>query len=564
MAKENQFEEEARKAILTGMATVAAIVGATLGPRGKTVILGRPMGPALITKDGVTVARYISLPDPFENEGAKLIQEVAGKTNAEAGDGTTAATILCHAIFSEGNKIIAAGHNAMSVERGIQRAVGCVREELKKMAQPVDPKDITQIRHVAMIAANSDPVLGDVIARAVHRVGVEGVVMVDTSPTIDTDVEFSEGLQFDRGFLAPQFMLDRAKGVTVFENCNIFVTDRRLIDGELMGKFLLNYFVQCGQAPLLIIAEDVAEGALQVLVVNNQKRVQIAGRELFCQVCPVKAPGSGPTKKEELEDIAIFSGARAFVIAQGDDITTAGKDDFGSAAKVVITPTRTTIVNGEGSVLRLDTRKDEIRTRIAEPATKEFERAQLERRLALLSASIAVIKIGSAVHSKLLEKRDRVEDSVSATKAALKEGIVPGGGMALMRAIPALRAAIPKMAHEEQIGAQVILSVLDRPLHRLASNSGVSGDLIVGRVLQLVDGVGPYEDAADFTSSLAEWGYNAATDRIENLVEAGVIDPVKVVRLALENSAELAGLLLTSAAMVVDIPEPTTTGPAPR
>lgn len=551
MPKQNLIEEQARKAILDGMAIVANIVGATLGPRGKTVILSRPAGipgPPLITKDGVTVARYISLSDPFENEGAKLIQEVAGKTNSEAGDGTTAATILCHAIFKEGNRLIAAGHNAMAIERGIHRAAAAVRGHLKKIAQPVDQGDLEAIRNVAMIAANSDRDLGQHIAQALHKVGVEGVVMVDTSPTIETTLELSEGLQFERGFISPHFIVNRAQAVTVYDNCNVFVTDRRLIDGDLMAKFLQLYMEMLGQAPLIIIAEDVAEGALQVLAVNNGKQLNIGGRILACQVCPIKAPGSGPAKKDEIEDIAVFTGAQAFTVARGDDILKASKDDFGSAGKVIVAPGRTTIINGEGSPLRVENRKDEIRSRIADPAIKEFERAQLERRLALLSSSIATIKIGSSVHSKLLEKRDRVEDSVSATRAALKEGIVPGGGMALLRCIPVLRALRENIDANEGAGVDVVLQALDRPLHRLASNAGASGDLIVGRALEPAPCPG--------------WGYNAELDRFEDLVAAGIVDPVKVVRLALENSAELAGLLLTSAAMVVDIPEPLTAADA--
>ncbi len=374
-----------------------------------------------------------------------------------------------------------------------------------------------------------------------------------------------EGLQFDRGFISPHFIVNRAQAVTIYENCNIFVTDRRLIDGELMGKFLQHYMTLVGQAPLLIIAEDVAEGALQVLAVNNGKQLNIGGRILACQVCPVKAPGSGPSKKEELEDIAVFCGATAFMIGRGDDILKASKDDFGSAAKVIVAPGRTTIVDGEGSPLRLDNRKDEIRTRIADPQIKEFERAQLERRLALLSSSIATIKIGSNVHAKLLEKRDRVEDSVNATRAALKEGVVPGGGMALMRSIPILRALLDKSSTDDSAGIDVVLQALDRPLHRLATNAGASGDLMVGKVMELVDGAGPYESQDDYASDLSEWGYNAERDQIENLFDAGIIDPVKVVRLALENSAELAGLLLTSAGMIVDIPEPPTAAdPRPR
>ena len=567
MAKQILTGTKAHDAILRGFNIVADVVGATLGPRSGTVILGRPYGAALVTKDGVTVAESISIADPFENEGAKLIQEAARKTNQEAGDGTTAATILARAIFREGVKVVAAGANAMAVERGIQKGVAAVVAALAELSQPVDQSDLDAIRKVATISANSDAEMGDVIARAVHKVGLEGVVMVNTSPTLETTLEISEGLQFERGFVAPQFMQDRARGVTIFEGCNIFITDRRLIDGNQMGSFLEKYVKDCGQAPLLIIAEDIAEGALQVLVVNN-------GRS--CAVVPVKTPGSGATKKEEMEDIAIWTGAKAYTVAAGHDLLKVGKEDYGSADRVIVSPRTTTIVGGHGQTLRVETRRDEIRSRLADPEAKDFEKAQLERRLALLSASVAVIKIGSSVHSKLLEKRDRVEDSVNATKAALKEGIVPGGGVALIRCLPALQACITGMDGEEKVGAQIVAQALTQPLHRLATNAGKSGDVIVGQVIAghpCMDSEGRISiggHAGKFTPCDLEdmpkgvgaaypdarhYGYNAATDRFEFLVDAGIIDPAKVVRLALQNSAELAGLLLTSAALVVDIPE---------
>lgn len=546
MAKQILTGGEAHQALLRGMNKVADVVGATLGPRSGTVVLGRPMGAALVTKDGVTVAESISVSDPFENEGAKLIQEAARKTNQEAGDGTTAATILTRAMFLEGVKVVAAGHNAMAVERGMQKGVATVVAALADLAQPVDQTDLDAIRKVATISANSDTEMGDVIARAVHRVGLEGVVMVNTSPTLETTLEITEGLQFERGMVTPHFMTERSRGITIYEGCNVFVTDRRLIDQNHMGQFLENYLMVCGRVPLLIIAEDIAEGALQVLVVN-------AGRGL--QVVPVKTPGSGATKKEELEDIAVWTGARAYTVAGGDDILKVKKEDFGSADRVIVSTRNTTIVGGHGQAIRVETRKDEIRSRIAEPEAKEFEKAQLERRLALLSASVAVIKIGSSVHSKLLEKRDRVEDSVNATKAALKEGIVPGGGVALIRCLPALQAMITSMDGEEKVGAEIVAKALTQPLWRLATNAGQSGDVIVGKVEAF--------NAYDTVPYKSPFGYNAATDRMEDLLEVGIIDPAKVVRLALQNSAELAGLLLTSAALVVDLPEPQFTHPQP-
>ena len=565
MSKKNLIEEEARTAILAGMDLVADIVGATLGPRGKTVILSRPYGAALVTKDGVTVAERVSLNDPCANEGAKLIQEVARKTNTEAGDGTTAATILCRAIFREGVKVVAAGANSMAIERGIQRAVACVVERLAEISQPIDQQNIDSIRAIATIAANGDTEMGDVISRAVQRTGLEGVCMVDMSPTIETTLEISEGLQFDRGFLSPHFMTDRARGVTILENCNIFVTDRRLIAMDQAGEFITKYLSLYGNAPLLLIAEDVAEGALQVLAVNNGKTLNIGGRAIQCTIVPVRAPGSGAAKKEELEDIAILTGARAYNIANGDDLTAIKQEDFGSATRVIVSPHRTTIVGGFGAPIRIETRKDEIRSRIADPITKEFDKAQLERRLALLSASIAVIKIGSSVNSKLLEKRDRVEDSVNATKAALKEGIVPGGGVALIRCLPALNDMLVTIDGEEQVGARIVAQALTRPLHRLASNAGVSGDVIVGEVVAMnsPETYIPAHFDDSIPAFLDHWGYNAASGNFEDMIAAGIIDPAKVVRLALQNSAELAGLLLTSAALVVDIPEPVSAVAAP-
>lgn len=560
--KQNLKNEDARKAILAGMAEVADIVGATLGPRGQTVILDRPFGAPLVTKDGVTVAKQIAVPDVFENAGAKLIQEVAQKTNMEAGDGTTAATILTHAIFREGVKVVAAGANSMAIERGIHRAVATVVAQLAVLAQPIAKDQIDAIRHIATIAANGDKEMGDVIARAVHRTGIEGVCRVDTSPTIETTVDFTEGLQFERGLLAPYFMTDPGRGVAIHENCNIFVTDRRMIDQKQMAAFLELYGQIAGRAPLLIVAEDIAEGALQVLAVNSPPARASKNLPQIAPICPVRCPGSGATKKEEIEDIAIFCGARAYTLNTGEDFTALKLEDLGSADRVEVTPYRTTIIGGHGASIRLETRKDELRSRIAEPTVKEFEKGELERRLALLSTSVAVIKIGSSVHSKLLEKRDRVEDSVNATRAALKEGIVPGGGTALIRCLPALNDLIAKLdGGDEKTGARIVAQALTAPLHRLATNAGQSGDVIVGEVVamnfpdvwirtHLEAGV----DA--FIENLKDWGYNAATDRFEDLIESGIVDPAKVVRLALQNSAELAGLLLTSAALVVDLPEP--------
>ncbi len=555
MAQYHRIEEDARRALLEGMNIVADIVGATLGPRGKPVVLGRPLGAALVTKDGVTVARHLQLADPFQNEGAKLIQEVAAKTNTEAGDGTTAATILCRAIFREGMKLVAAGANATAIERGIQAGVECVVKEIARIATPVDQSDFEAIKAVASIAANSDKEMGEVIARAITKVGVEGVCRVATSPTPKTTLEITDGLEFERGLISADFAADQGKGLTTLAQCNIFVTDRRLIDGGQMSEFMQRYVALAVNTPLLIIAEDIAEGALQAMAVNTPRARMLREQPPVAIMIPVKAPGSGPGKKDELQDIAVFTGARPFTISKADDILQVKIEDFGSADEVIITPHRTTIVGGHGQGLRLETRKEEIRARMADDDVKDFEKVQLERRLAVLSASIAIIKIGSSVHVKLLEKRDRVEDSVRATQAALKEGIVPGGGMALIRCLPALRALLAAMAGEQRIGAQIVAQAITQPLHRLASNAGVSGDVIVGEALKMVNDKEAWDE--DNNTDSHTWGYNADKDRFEDLVAAGIVDPAKVVRLSLQTSAELAGLLLTAAALVTDVPEPT-------
>jgi|GEM_PF-3380052 len=572
MAKQLLFQEAARAALLRGMNAVADAVGATYGPRGQTVVLSRLMGPALVTKDGVTVASTISLADEWENEGAKLIQEVAKKTNQEAGDGTTAATVLARALFREGCELVSSGADRRAVERGMHLAVDEVVRLLHQLAIPVQRDDFDAICHVATIAANGDEELGTVIARAIQRVGLEGVITLDQSATTETVLDVSEGLQLERGFLSPLFMVNRARGETVFDKCNVFVTDARLIDSNRMASFLSTYCEKCGKVPLLLICEDCEGGALQLLAVNN-------GRSLA--VVPVRTPGSGPSKKEEIEDIAILTGARVYSVSTGDDPANLRIEDLGSADRVIVTPYRTTIIGGHGQPLRVETRKEELRARIADPETKDFAKAQLERRLAMLSASIAVIKIGANVHSKLLEKRDRIEDSVNATLAALREGIVPGGGTALIRCLPGLQLYLSTLDEGTRLGASIVAHALTQPLTQLAVNAGVDPHRIVRSVeavdhlmrwpelVKLLDRFWPRHpwhvqlaaSRGQLVGVMRHWGYNAADDRLENLVLSGIIDPVKVVRLALQNSAELTGLLLTTAALVVDRPEPQ---PAPR
>ncbi|HEY1810633.1 MAG TPA: molecular chaperone GroEL [Acidobacteriaceae bacterium] len=556
MPRQLLYREEARAALLRGMDQVAAAVGATLGPRGHTVVLARGgpnMGiPPLITKDGVTVATSISLPDPWENEGAKLLQEIARRTDAEAGDGTTATVVLAHALFREGVRQVTAGADPQSVERGMRAATAVVVEELKNIAQPIDQQDLAQISAIATIAANGDTELGSIIGEALHRGGIEGNFRLDQSPTTATTLTMSEGLQFDRGAVNPAFIADRRRMQTVFDSCNVLVTDRRLIGGKTIHPFLQMYVAKAPTIPLLIVAEDIEGEALQILAVNNGKSFS---------VCPVRTPGSGPGKKEEIEDIAIYTGAKYFSIARGEDIAGATIDDLGSADSVIVSPHRTVIIGGHGAPIRIETRKDELRTMLADTEIRDYDKARVELRLASLSARIAVIRLGSAVQSKLLEKRDRAQDSVNAARAALQEGIVPGGGTALIRCLPALTIAIEGMSGDERTGAQIVAKALTAPLHQLATNAGKSADVITEKVL---DWGAFVLDGAVCDRRGEKYGYNAAADRFEDLVVAGIVDPVKVTRLALQNSAELAGLLLTSAALVVDLPEPPSSAPLPQ
>jgi chaperonin GroEL len=536
MSKQLLHNEDAQAAMLRGMSIVAEVVGCTLGPRGGTVVLGRPLGfgPAKITKDGVTVAAENSLPDPWENEGAKLTIEVAQRTNQEAGDGTTAATILAHALFKEGIRQVTAGGNPHAIERGIRLAVDAVTAQLKRMATPVEQSDLEALVSVATIAANGDKEIGRVIGEAVHKAGLEGTYSPDTSQDGKNSYQITEGLQFQRGFIAREFMREPQQGRTVFQNCNVFVTDRRMIDGKQMTRFLENYIAKAASVPLLLIAGDVEGTALSILAVNNGRNV--------VQVVPVRTPGTGESRKEEIEDIAIYTGARYLMASRQDLPEEALMDDFGSADEVRVTPNSVTIIGGQGTGGRIEARKEELRSRIADPNLPDVEKSILERRLAALSSSIVVFKIGSRVNSKLLEKRDRFEDSVRATLAALKEGIVPGGGTALLRCVPELESLGATMGGDEKVGVQIVAHALRAPLWRLATNSGASGDVVVSVVLQSFD-LGRLR------------GYNADTGKYDDLVKAGIVDPAMVVRLSLQNAAELAGLLLTAKAMIVDIPD---------
>ena len=548
MARQIKLEDECRQAILQGMNIVADLVGSTLGPRGHTVIIGQPMGPAKVTKDGVTVAESVSVPDAWQNEGAKLIQQAARKTNTEAGDGTTAATILTRALYKEGSRQVTAGADSQSLERGMRLAVTRVVEELKELASPVAQEDLALLEQVATVAANGDKEMGSVIAQAVHHAGIEGNYSLDPSPTLKTTFEIAKGMQFQRGLDKwPQFMNDQ-RGMAIFGACNIFVTDMHLIDVEQTATLLTKYIKTFGKIPLLIICEDVSQGALQTMSANFSRGNVV--------VCPVRAPGSGLEKKEILEDIAVLTGAKAFTIARGDKVENVAKEHFGSADRVLVTPVRTTIIGGHGADEHVDRRKEELRARIKDAESPEYLRAQYERRLAMISAKIAIIKIGAGVNSKLLEKRDRAEDSLNATLGALKEGVVPGGGVALIRSMPGLDKLIKGMTGDEKIGALVVRSALTAPLATLAKNAGAKPDVVVQRVIDIpAEGGGVAKLLPNEPPDFTRWGFNAATGAYQSMTEAGIVDPAKVVRLALENAVELSGLLVTSSGGVVNVPD---------
>ena len=538
MPRQILLNDEARREILSGIAQVAEVVGATLGPRGQTVILSRQIGSALITKDGVTVARSISLADPWQNEGAKLVQEVAGRTDTSAGDGTTATVILTHAIYAEGHRHITAGADPQAIERGIALGALAAVASVRALALPVEQKNEQRLIAAATIAANGDLELGSVIGRAVSHAGLEGAYTLDPSPTPETTFQTTPGFQFERGLLKhPQFMTDPGHGMAVLAPCNVFVTDRRLIDGAQTQRILQTYMEKARSRPLLIVAEDCEGAALQTILANNRR--QLPDGSMLPPICFVRTPGAGATRKDDLQDLAIYCGAKPFLVMKGELPETATIEDFGSADRVLVTPHRTTIVGGHGAPIVIDERKDELRARIKDPETKDFDRSLLERRLAALSASIVVIRIGSRVNSKLLEKRDRAQDAHNAAMGTLQEGIVPGGGVALARAVKAVEAAAAKLRGDQRLGALTVAAALTAPLRQLATNCGEPADVVIARVMRCRG---------------AE-GFNGATGIYEDLVEAGIVDSAKVVRLALENAAELAGLLLTAKALVVDVPE---------
>jgi len=524
MAKQIVCGEESRQAALRGVNKLADAVKITLGPKGRNVVLDKKFGSPLITKDGVTVAKEIELPDPLENMGAQMVREVASKTSDVAGDGTTTATVLAQAIFREGVKTIAAGANPMALKRGIEKAVEVAVGELKKRSKTVGGEMIAQ---VGTVSANGDTTIGKIIAEAMKKVGKDGVITVEEAKTMETSLEIVEGMQFDRGYLSPYFVTDAERMECVLEDPYILIHEKKITAMKDMLP-LLEQVAKLGK-PLLIIAEEVEGEALATLVVNKL-RGTLTGTA-------VKAPGFGDRRKAMLEDIAILTGGKSITEDLGLKLENLRIDDLGRAKRVVIDKDNTTIVEGAGRAKDIQGRVKQIRTQIEE-TTSDYDREKLQERLAKLVGGVAVIKVGAATETELKEKKARVEDAMHATRAAVEEGIVAGGGVAFVRAIPAVSKL--KLEEDEQIGANIVVRALEEPLRQIAANAGIEGAVTLGKV------------KADQRES---FGLNAQTGEFEDLVAAGVIDPAKVARTALQNAASVAGLLLTTEALVSEIPE---------
>lgn len=521
MSKEILFRDEARSKILSGVNKLANTVRVTLGPKGRNVVLERKYGNAVITKDGVSVAREISLSDRYENLGAQMVKEVASKTNDVAGDGTTTATVLAQAIFKEGAKLVSAGHNPMDLKRGIDKAVSVMVDELKSIAKfTQDPEEVAQ---VGTVSANGDEEIGRLLSEAMTTVGKSGVVTVADSSGFDTSLEVVEGLQFDRGYLSAYFVNNPEKMDVVLENPYILIYDKEISNIADCLK-LINSVVE-QQRPLLLIAEKFSQEALAVLVTNK-----IKGR-INCVA--VKAPGFGERRKEMLQDIAVVTGGSLISSELGLSLDQAGIEHLGQAGTVRVNASSTTIVNGAGDPEEIKVRVTEIEGQIAS-AFDDWEKDQFQTRLAKLTGGVAVIRVGAATETELKEKRDRVEDALNATRAAVEEGIVPGGGVALIRAKSALSGI--EIDDDARVGVQLLSRAVEAPLKQIAQNAGLNGEVVVQRVAE----------------SSGSFGYNARNGEYEDLIEAGVIDPVKVVRTALQNAASVSGLLLTTDAVVVE------------
>jgi chaperonin GroEL len=527
MAKQVIHGEDSRSAILRGVNQLADAVKVTLGPKGRNVVIDKKFGSPTITKDGVTVAKEIELKDSLENMGAQMVREVASKTSDVAGDGTTTATVLAQAIFKEGVRTVAAGANPMALKRGIDKAVEKVVEEIKNIATPVKSDDIA---NVGTVSANGDKKIGEIIAEAMDKVGKDGVITVEESKTMDTTLEVVDGMQFDRGYLSPYFVTDPDRMEAVLDEPMILINEKKISNMRDLLP-ILEQVAKLGR-PLLIIAEDVEGEALATLVVNKLRGT--------LNVAAVKAPGFGDRRKAMLEDIATLTGGKVISEDLGIKLESITIDDLGNAKRITIDKDNTTIVDGQGSAEAVEGRVKTIRNQIEE-TTSDYDREKLQERLAKLVGGVAVIKVGAATETEMKEKKARVEDAMHATRAAVEEGIVPGGGVALVRASSVLENFNTESSDsDEQIGVNIIKRALEEPLRQIAQNAGREGAVIVGKVRE---------------AEGANYGFNAATEEFEDLVASGVIDPAKVTRYALQNAASIAGLMLTTEAMIADAPE---------
>jgi len=532
-AKQLMFSEDARRAILRGVDKLAKAVVVTLGPKGRNVVLDKKFGPPTITKDGVTVAKEIELEEPFENMGAQMVREVASKTSDVAGDGTTTATALAWAIFKEGMKNVTAGANPMALKRGIEKAVELVVEELKKLSKPTREKK--EIAQVATISANNDKTIGNLIADAMEKVGKDGVITVEEAKGMETTLEVVEGMQFDRGYLSPYFITDPERMECVLENPLILIHEKKISNMRDLLP-ILEQIAKMGK-PLLIIAEEVEGEALATLVVNKLRGT--------LQCAAVKAPGFGDRRKEMLKDIAILTGGEVISEELGIKLENVRLEDLGKAKKVVIDKENTTIIEGAGNPKAIEGRIKQIRTQIEE-TTSDYDREKLQERLAKLAGGVAVIKVGAPTEIAMKEKKARVEDALNATKAAVEEGIVPGGGVAYLRCLKAFENL--KLEGDEKIGADIVRRALEEPIRQIAENAGIEGSIVVQKVKE---------------SENPNFGFDAETGEYTDLFQAGIIDPTKVTRIALQNAASVASLMITTEALVTEIPEKEKKPPMP-
>ncbi len=524
-AKQLLFSEQARQKVLEGVEILARAVKVTLGPRGRNVVLDKKWGSPTVTKDGVSVAKEIELEDPYQNMGAQMVREVASKTSDVAGDGTTTATVLAESIFREGLKNVTAGSTPMAIKRGIEKAVETVVAELKKMSKPV--KDNKEIEQVAAISANGDSFIGEKIAEAMEKVGKEGTITVEEARSVETTLDVVEGMQFDKGYISPYFVTEKDSMEVVLEDAFVLLYEKKLSNLKDLLP-LLEKIAQKGK-PFLIVSEDVEGEALATLVVNKLRGTLSA--------CAVKAPGFGDRRKAMLEDIAVLTGGKVITEDLGIKLESVKIEDLGRAKRITVDKENTTIVEGYGKSVDIKSRIEQIRKEI-DDSTSDYDKEKLQERLAKLAGGVAVINVGAATETEMKEKKARVEDALHATRAAVEEGIVPGGGLALIRAIPALDK-LTGLSHDEQVGVNIVRRALEEPLRQIVNNAGKEGSIIVEKV----------KAEKKFT------GYDADKDEFVDMFEAGIIDPTKVTRSALQNAASVAALLLTTEALITEIPE---------